>query len=103
MRGRWKSRRGKEGGVKGVDVSSPHTDDRDHSQCEGKMGIGTANQGRVNKPAGQWEPGGKDATLMPTPPPQLESCLRGQGGEVAERGEGKGGRAGKTDPGYSSR
>ena len=66
------------------------------------MEIGTANQSRVNKPAGQWEPGGKDATLMPTPPPQLESCLRGQGGEVAERGEGKGGRAGKTDPGYSS-
>ena len=85
-----------------TDVSSLHTADRDHSQCEGKMGIGTANQGRVNKPAGQWEPGGKDATLMPTPPPQLESCLRGQGGEVAERGEGKGGRAGKTGPGYSS-
>ena len=60
------------------------------------MGIGTANQGRVNKPAGQWEPGGKDATLMPNPPPQLESCLRGQGGE------GNGGEAGKTDPGYSS-
>ena len=73
------------------DVSSLHTANRDHSQCEGKMGIGTANQGRVNKPAGQWEPGGKDATLMPTPPPPLESCLRGQGGEVAERGRGEGG------------
>ena len=34
------------------------------------------------------------------PPPQLESCLGGQGGEVAERGEGGGGRAGKTGPGY---
>ena len=66
------------------------------------MEIGATNQSWVNKPAGQWEPGGKDATLMPNPPPQLESCLRGQGGEVAERGEGKGGRAGKTDPGYSS-
>ena len=51
---------------------------------------------------GQWEPGGKDATLMLSPPPQLESCLGGQGGEVAERGEGGGGRAGKTGPGYSS-
>ena len=71
------------------DVSSPHTADRDHSQWEREMGIGTANQGYVNKPAGQWEPGGKDATLMPSPPPQLESCLRGRGGEVAERGEGR--------------
>ena len=66
------------------------------------MGIGTTNQGRVNKPAGQWEPGGKDATLMPSPPPPLESCLGGQGGEVAERGEGGDRRAGKTGPGYSS-
>ena len=62
------------------------------------MGIGTANQSRVNKPAGQWEPGGKDATLMATPPPPLESCLGGQGGEVAEKGEGRG----KTGPGYGS-
>ena len=82
-----------------TDVSSPHTADRDHSQCEGKMGIGTANQGRVNKPAGQWEPGGKDATLMLS---HLESCPGGQGGEVAERGEGGSRRAGKTCPGYSS-
>ena len=66
------------------------------------MEIGATNQSRVNKPAGQWEPGRKDATLMPNPLPQLESYLRRQGGEVAERGEGKGGEAGKTDPGYSS-
>ena len=66
------------------------------------MEIGTTNQSRVNKPAGQWESGRKDATLMPTPPPQLESCLRRRRWEVAERGEGKGGGAGKTDPGYSS-
>ena len=52
-----------------TDVSSPHTADRDHSQWEGKMGNGTANQSRVNKQAGQWEPGGKDATLIPTPTP----------------------------------
>ena len=75
-----------------IDVSSPHTADRDPSRSEGKMEIGSTNQSRVNKPAGQWEPGGKDATLMPTPPPQLESCLRGQGGEVDERGRGREGR-----------
>ena len=56
------------------------------------MEIGAANQSRVNKPAGQWDPGGKDATLMPTPPPQLESCLRRQGGGVAKRGKGREGR-----------
>ena len=39
---------------------------------------------------------------MPNPLPQLESYLRRQGGEVAERGEGKGGEAGKTDPGDNS-
>ena len=66
------------------------------------MEIGATNQSHVNKPAGQWEPGRKDATLMPNPLPQLESYLRRQGGEVAERGEGKGGEAGKTDPGHSS-
>ena len=49
------------------------------------------NQSHVNKPAGQWEPGGKDAILMPTPPPHLESCLREQGGEVEENEEGEGG------------
>ena len=84
------------------DVSSPHTADRDHSRWEREMGIGMANQSRVNNPAGQWEPGGKDATLMLTPPPPIESCLGGQGGEVAERGEGRGRRAGKTGPGDSS-
>ena len=60
------------------------------------MGIGTANQSCVNNPAGQWEPGGKDATPMPTPPPPLESCLRGPGGVVAERGDGGGG--GQVEP-----
>ena len=69
---------------------------------EREMGIGTANQSRVNNPAGQWEPGGKDATLMLTPPPPIESCLEGQGGEVAERGEGRGRIAGKTGPGEGS-
>ena len=75
-----------------IDVSSPHTADRDHSQWEREMGIGTANQSRVNSPAGQWEPGGKDATPMLTPPPPIESCLGEQGGGVAERGEGRGRR-----------
>ena len=56
------------------------------------MGSGTANQSRVNSPAGQWEPGGKDAIPMLTPPPPIESCLGGQGGGVAERGEGRGRR-----------
>ena len=37
------------------------------------------------------EPGEKDATLMPTPPPHLESCLREQGGEVEESEEEEGG------------
>ena len=58
------------------------------------MGSGTANESRVNSPAGQWEPGGKgrypDALL--TPPPPIESCLEEQGGGVAERGEGRGRR-----------
>ena len=36
------------------DVSSPHPADRDHSQGEREMGSGTANQSRVNSPAGQW-------------------------------------------------
>ena len=88
--------------IKCNDVSSPHTADRDPSRSEGKTEIGATNQSPVNKPADQWEPGGKDATLMPTPPPQLESCLREQGGEVDERRRGKGGGTGKTDPGYSS-
>ena len=56
------------------------------------MEIGATNQSHVNKPAGQWEPGRKDATLMPNPLPQLESYLRRQGGEVAEREKRKGGR-----------
>ena len=85
-----------------TDVSSPHTADRDHSQRERERRSGTANQSRVNNPAGQWEPGGKDATLMLTPSPPIESCLREQGGEVAERREGGGRRAGKTGPGDNS-
>ena len=56
------------------------------------MEIGATNQSHVNKPAGQWEPGRKDATLMPNPLPQLESYLRRQGGEVAERRRGREGR-----------
>ena len=72
-----------------IDVSSPHTADRDHSQWEREMGIETANQSRVNSPAGQWEPGVKDATPMLTPPPAIESCLGEQGGGLAERGEGR--------------
>ena len=47
------------------------------------------NQSHGNKPADQWEPGGKDAILMPTPPPHLESCLREQGGKVEESEEGE--------------
>ena len=56
------------------------------------MGIETANQSRVNSPAGQWEPGGKDAIPILTPLPPIESCLEGQGGGVAERGAGRGRR-----------
>ena len=63
-----------------IDVSSPHTADRDHSQCERESESGTANQSRVNSPAGQWESGGKDASLMLNPPPPIESCLEGPGG-----------------------
>ena len=74
------------------DVSSPRTANRDHSQCERESGSGTANQSRVNSPAGQWELGGKDAIPMLNPPPTIESCLEGQGGGVAERGEGRGRR-----------
>ena len=80
--------------VRASDESSPQpqTADRDHSQCERESGSGTANQSRVNSPAGQWEPGGKDAIPMLNPPPPIESCLEGQGGGVAERGEGRGER-----------
>ena len=56
------------------------------------MGNVTANQSHVNSPAGQWEPGGKDAIPMLTPPPPIESYLGGQGGGVAERGEVRGRR-----------
>ena len=73
------------------DVSSPHTADRDPSRAEGKTEIVATNPSHVNKPAGQWEPGGKDTIMMPTPPPHLESCRRGQGGDVEESEEGKGG------------
>ena len=83
---------------KHMDVSSPHTADRDPSQTEGKTEIVATNQSHVNKLAGQWEPGGKDAILMPTPPPHLESCLREQGREVEESEEGEGGGTGKTNP-----
>ena len=65
------------------DVSSPQpqTADRDHSQCERESGRRTANQSRVNSPAGQWEPGGEDASPMLNPPPPIESCLEVPGGE----------------------
>ena len=47
------------------DVSSPQpqTANRDHSQGERESESGTANQGRVNSPAGQWELGGEDVSL----------------------------------------
>ena len=72
------------------DISSPQpqTADRDHSQGERESGSGTANQSRVNSPAGQWEPGGEDVSLMLNPSPPIESCLEGQGGGVTGRGEG---------------
>ena len=74
-----------------IDVSSPHTADRGPSWAEGKTEIVATNRSHVNKPADQWELGGKDAILMPTPPPHLESCLREQEKEVEEGGEGEGG------------
>ena len=85
------------------DVSSPQpqTTDRDHSQCERESGRRTANQSCVNSPAGQWEPGGEDASPMLNPPPPIESCLEVPGGGVAERGEGEEG-AGRAGPGESS-
>ena len=53
-----------------------------------ESGSGTANQSCVNNPAGQWELGGEDVSLMLNPPPLLESCLEGPRGGVAGRGEG---------------
>ena len=84
---------------KASDVSSPQqqTADRDHSQRERESGGETANQSRVNSPAGQWEPGGEDVSLMLNPPPPIESCLEGQGGGVTGRGEGGEG-AGRAGP-----
>ena len=86
-----------------IDVSSPQpqTADRDHSQCERESGRGTANQSRVNSPAGQWEPGGENTSRCSTPPPPIESCLEVPGGGVAERGEGEEG-AGRAGPGEGS-
>ena len=85
-----------------IDVSSPQpqTADRDHSQGERESGSGTANQSRVNSPAGQWEPGGEDVSLMLNPPPPIESCLEGPRGGVAGRGEGGegAGRTGQEKP-----
>ena len=52
-----------------IDVSSPHTADRGLSWAEGKTEIVATNRSHVNKPADQWELGGKDAILMPTPNP----------------------------------
>ena len=46
-----------------IDVSSPHTADRGPSRTEGKTEIVATNQSHVNKPADQWEPGGKDTIL----------------------------------------
>ena len=85
------------------DVSSPppQTADRDHSQCERESGREPANQSRVNNPAGQWEPGGEDASLMLSPPPPIESCLEVPRGGAAERGEGGEG-AGRAGPGEGS-
>ena len=73
-----------------------------HPRVEGKSEIVATNQSHVNKPADQWEPGGKDTILMPTPPPHLESCLREQGGKVEESEEGERGGTGKTGPEYNS-
>ena len=59
--------------LKGIDVSSPQpqTADRDHGQGERESGSGMTNQSRVNSPAGQWEPGGEDVSLMLNPSPPL--------------------------------
>ena len=67
-----------------------------HPRVEGKSEIVATNQSHVNKPDDQWEPGGKDTILMPTPPPHLESCLREQEREVEEGGEGEGGGGGQV-------
>ena len=85
------------------DVSSPQqqTAGRDHSQRERESGRETANQSCVNSPAGQWEPGGEDASPMLNPLPPIESCLEVPGGGAAERGEGGEG-AGRAGPGESS-
>ena len=86
-----------------TDVSSPQqqTAGRDHSHRERERGRETANQSRVNSPAGQWEPGGENTSRCSTPPPPIESCLEVPGGGVAERGEGEEG-AGRADPGEGS-
>ena len=82
-----------------IDVSSPQpqTADRDHSQGERESESGTANQSRVTGPAGQWELGEEDVSLMLSPPPPIESCLEEQGGGVTGRGEGGEG-AGRAGP-----
>ena len=83
------------------DVSSPQppTADRDHSQGERESESETANQSRVTGPAGQWEPGEENVSLMLSLPPPIESCLGEQGGGVTRRGEGEegAGRAGPED------
>ena len=88
-------------GVSDVSSPPPQTADRDHSQCERESERELANQSRVNNPAGQWEPGGEDASLMLSPPPPIESCLEVPRGGAAERGEGGEG-AGRAGPGESS-
>ena len=88
-------------GVSDVSSPPPQTADRDHSQCERESGREPANQSRVNNPAGQWEPGGEDASLMLSPPPPLESCLEVPRGGAAESGEGGEG-AGRAGPGEGS-
>ena len=88
-------------GVSDVSSPPPQTADRDHSQCERESGRETANQSHVNNPAGQWEPGGKDASPMLSPPPPIESCLEVPKGGAAERGEGGEG-AGRAGPGEGS-
>ena len=88
-------------GVSDVSSLQPQTANRDHSQGERESESGTANQSRVNSLAGQWEPGGEDASLMLNPPPPIESCLEVPRGGVAERGEGEEG-AGRAGPGEGS-
>ena len=77
------------------EVSSPRTADRDPSQVEGNKGIVTTNQGHLSETTDQWEPGTKDAYLMPPPPTPHGDLTR-------ERGEEGVGGTYLTDPGGGS-